>query len=135
MRIVIDTNIWVSSLARNSDFNWIFQAFLDEVFTLIISHEILLEYEEILGKKYGEKSVEAFFRLMDEAINVQLVEPHFFWNLLQDPDDNKFVDAAIAAGADYLVSEDRDFRSLKSIEFPEVTVLRMNEFEQLLKNT
>ncbi|MFN0035920.1 MAG: putative toxin-antitoxin system toxin component, PIN family [Saprospiraceae bacterium] len=135
MRVVLDTNIWVSSLSRRSEFNWVFQAFLDEAYTLVVSHEILLEYEEILNIKYGEASVAVFFNLMDEAKNVEFVEPHFFWNLLSDPDDNKFVDAAIAAGADYLVSEDRDFRSLQSVEFPEVTVLRMHEFEQLLKNT
>ncbi len=134
MKVVLDTNIWVSSLARNSDFNWVFQAFLDQAFTLIISHEILLEYEEILRIKYSKTSVELFLRLMDEAENVETVETYFFWNLLNDPDDNKFVDAAIAAGADFLVTEDRDFRGLKEVEFPEVKVLRLKDFEEYLKN-
>jgi len=47
---------------------------------------------------------------------------------LNDPDDNKFVDAAIAAGADFLVTEDRDFKRLRNVDFPEVTVLNLSEF-------
>ena len=40
--------------------------------------------------------------------------PHFRFHLIEnDPDDNKFVDCAIVAGADYIVSEDAHFRVLK----------------------
>ena len=44
------------------------------------------------------------------------------------PDDNKFVDCAIVAGADYIVSEDAHFRVLESIPFPNVSVKRLEEF-------
>ena len=46
----------------------------------------------------------------------------------EDPDDNKFVDCAIVAGADYIVSEDAHFRVLEKIPFPKVNVILLNQF-------
>ena len=54
---------------------------------------------------------------------------HYRFGLIeQDPDDNKFVDCAIIAGADYIVSEDAHFRILADIPFPSVAVIRLDEF-------
>ena len=59
--------------------------------------------------------------------------PHFRFRLIeQDPDDNKFVDCAIVAGADYIVSEDTHFRILETIPFPKVNVIRLNRFMEEL---
>ena len=42
------------------------------------------------------------------------VEPTYQWQLITaDPDDDKFADCAIAAGADYVVTEDAHFAALK----------------------
>jgi len=51
----------------------------------------------------------------------------------QDPDDNKFVDCAIIANADFIVSEDSHFAVLKFIPFPSVKVVRLDEFVNELK--
>jgi len=51
-----------------------------------------------------------------------------------DKDDNKFVDCAISCNADFLVSNDRHYNILASIEFPEVKVLKANEFLEIIKN-
>ena len=48
------------------------------------------------------------------------------------PDDNKFVDCAIGAGADYIVSEDAHFRALETTPFPKVNVIRLNRFMEEL---
>lgn len=49
-----------------------------------------------------------------------------------DEDDNKYVDCAIVANADHLVSEDRHFNILKDIEFPKLSVIKVDEFLQML---
>ena len=51
MRIVVDTNVLLVSIGRKSRHNWLFQAFLEERFTLLVSTEILLEYEEIITRR------------------------------------------------------------------------------------
>jgi len=51
---------------------------------------------------------------------------------LQDADDNKFADCAIAANADYRITNDRDFNILKRINFPKISVVTIQEFEKIL---
>ena len=47
--------------------------------------------------------------------------------------DDKFVDCAITAGADYIVTEDSHFDHLKNIPFPRLNILTLDEFNETLK--
>ncbi|MFD1470560.1 PIN domain-containing protein [Hymenobacter caeli] len=62
-----------------------------------------------------------------------LPSPTYRFSLLNDPDDNKFVDCAIAANAVCIVSHDRDFLPLQHIEFPKVAVVDTEAFRELLQ--
>ena len=65
--------------------------------------------------------------------NVVFTHPTFRFNLITaDPDDNKFVDCAIVANADYIVSQDSHFNVLKYNEFPKINVIRIEEFVKIL---
>ncbi|KJR43981.1 nucleotide-binding protein [Candidatus Magnetoovum chiemensis] len=58
------------------------------------------------------------------------------WNLIiNDKDDNKFTDCAIAGGADYIVSEDKHFDIIKGIEFPKLRLLSTDEFMDRLQSS
>lgn len=60
-------------------------------------------------------------------------EPYFRWNLIpHDPDDNKFADLAISANVNHLVTQDRDFSLLKSLEFPAISVVNLAEFKKMI---
>ena len=68
-------------------------------------------------------------RLILELPKTIKVDPFFVWQLITlDPDDNKYVDAAISGNAEYLVSDDSHFRILKTVPFPKVTLLTSDEF-------
>ena len=61
------------------------------------------------------------------------MEPHFRLGLItEDPDDNKFVDCAFAANADYLVSDDKHFNIIRRIPFPQLNLVRMAEFLKMI---
>jgi predicted nucleic acid-binding protein len=93
-----------------------------------------MEYEEIISKHMGPKIAETVLQLIENAPNVHLVTTYFKWELIEkDPDDNKFVDCAIACNAQYLVSDDKHFNALSSIEFPNVSVLSANQFLKAIK--
>lgn len=63
-----------------------------------------------------------------------LVPVYFEFNLIQeDSDDNKFVDCAIFANADFIVSDDKHFNELGSVEFPKVLVVRLDDFARLFR--
>jgi len=47
---------------------------------------------------------------------------------IREPDDNKFVDCYIAAGAEYLITHDKHFDVLAAVPFPKVNVVRIDEF-------
>ena len=51
-----------------------------------------------------------------------------------DKDDNKFADCAIAGNADYLVTNDSHFNVLKTIGFPKITIITIDEFLAILNN-
>jgi predicted nucleic acid-binding protein len=55
-------------------------------------------------------------------------------NLIKaDEDDNKFVDCAFAANADFIITNDSHFNILKDIDFPNIPVLSIVEFQVLLE--
>lgn len=59
---------------------------------------------------------------------------NYRFNLITtDPDDNKFVDCAIVAGATYIVSNDRHFEELKKYDFPKVDVRKLSEFLGIIR--
>jgi uncharacterized protein len=133
LRVVLDTNIVVASLSATSASHRLIEALLDQQYVLIISSEILLEYEEVLTRKYSTLVANNFLRALEELPNVEKVEVFFNWNFITvDPDDNKFVDTVIAAGQAILVTEDNHFNILHQIEFPKVILHNLKSFENTL---
>lgn len=134
MRIVIDTNAFVASVSSRSRFHWLIEALIDEVFDLYISSEVLLEYEEILKLRYPHEVAENFLRSLNELPNVHKIEISYKWLIITaDPDDDKFVDLAVSSKADYLVTNDKHFNVLKTLPFPVIALLTLQEFGELLQ--
>ncbi len=129
--VVIDTNCLLQIIARKSPYRPIWDAFLKGRYELCVSNEILDEYQEILGQQITLTIAENIVLLILNQENVRLVDPHFRMGLITaDPDDNKFVDCAFAAGADYLVSEDSHFNVLRKTPFPLLNLVTLDEFMQ-----
>lgn len=127
--VVIDTNCLLQIIARRSPYRPIWDAFLNGRYNLCISNEILDEYQEILGQQITPTIAENVVLLILNQENVRFVDPHFRLNLIiVDPDDNKFVDCAFAANADFLVSEDSHFNVLRKMSFPKLNLVTLDEF-------
>jgi len=127
--VVIDTNCLLQIIARCSPYRPIWDAFLAGRYELCVSNEILDEYQEILAQQITPTIAENVVLLMLNQSNVRLVDPHFRMQLITaDPDDNKFIDCAFAAGADYLVSEDSHFDILRRTPFPQLNLVTLDEF-------
>ncbi len=134
-KIVIDTNIWVSVLTSRSEFHHILIDLRKRRYDLAVSTEILFEYEEIIKIKYGNETAETFLNVLELLPNVHFIHPTFRWGIITiDPEDNKFVDTAIAAGADYIVTQDKHYEAVKKSDFPLVKVIRLETFSELLKS-
>jgi putative PIN family toxin of toxin-antitoxin system len=96
----------------------------------------MIEYEEVLSRyTTGIIAVNVLEFLLVKS-NVEKIEPFYKWNLITgDADDNKFVDVAIAANADYIVTNDRHFDVLRDIKFPYIQSIKAEDFLKLLETT
>jgi len=127
--IVLDTNCLLMCLSSRSKFHKVWTSFLNGKFNLCISNGIINEYEEIISLKTSPQFAEMIVRIIVDSKNIIQTYPHFNFNIISsDPDDNKFVDCAIIANADYIVTQDAHFNILKKIGFPKVNVIRIEDF-------
>ena len=60
MTVVIDCNIFVVCLTSRSPYHYIYRALIAGKFNLLVSYDIILEYEEIVQQKYGVATANAF---------------------------------------------------------------------------
>ena len=105
------------------------QAFREGRYILCVSNDILNEYSEILERVANAAVAHNVVNAIIRSPYTRKLDPHYRFGLIeQDPDENKFVDCAIIANADYIVSEDSHFRILEDIPFPRINVIRLNEF-------
>jgi uncharacterized protein len=111
-----------------------FDALRANSFYFAISNEILEEYEEIIGEFYSPAVATNVVELLLNHQNAIWVSPTYRWNLIEDQDDNKFTDCAVACCADYIVTHDRHFEVLKKIPFPKLETLNLHQLKEILFN-
>jgi len=118
MRVVIDTNVWLVIIPLYSKYAAVYNQLKAGRFQLLLSNDILLEYEEQMKLRYDDIFVDAEIKELLTLYTVEQVKPLFRWKLIsKDPDDNKFVDCAIASNADYIVTNEKHFNILKEVPF------------------
>ncbi len=121
------------SIPKNSPYRPIFDKFLDGEYDLLVSTEILNEYVEKLEEKANQFVANNISEVLINAKNVVFVNIYFNWNLIsEDPDDNKFIDCAVAGDATFIVTNDKHFNILKNTGFPKLEVLKIEEFLEFL---
>jgi putative PIN family toxin of toxin-antitoxin system len=134
LKFVLDTNVILVALPRKSQYHWIIQKIVDDEIDIAITNEILLEYVEVIHKKVNRLTAEYVAEIFTIPDNIQHQIVYFHWNLIEvDPDDNKFIDCAVASNADYLVTNDNHFNIIKKIDFPLISIINVDEFMQLFK--
>ena len=109
MRVVLDTNVLVSGLFFGGVPGTILEAWRDGYVDLVLSAPILAEYREVgveLEFRYGGSDFETFAALL--VLNSEVVDaPECFREpVCSDPDDDKFLACAVAAGAPVIISGD-----------------------------
>ncbi len=128
--VVLDTNCLVPSIKRDSIYFPIWRDFMVGKYCLCFTDEILNEYQEIITQLTDSAEVaHNIIHAILNRSNTKHIQVYYHFGLIEaDPDDNKFVDCAIKANAKYIVSEDHHYDILKSIKFPQVNVIGIDEF-------
>jgi uncharacterized protein len=115
MKIVIDTNVFVNIFFKGSQHHWMWTALEFGHIKLCVTTDILDEYEEIITQLYGDAFLaETILDALLTLPNIVYISKYYTWQLIpNDPDDEKFIDCAIAAGATHIVTNDKHFNVLK----------------------
>lgn len=132
MRAVVDTGIFVSALIRpRGTIGSLLLALRDGRYTAIYATNMLVEIIDVLGRdKFRVKyhiepdDITALINLI--RLRGELVIPTRTVAACRDPKDDKFLEAALAGGADCIVSGDADLLDMRSFE--DIPILRPAEF-------
>ena len=136
MRAVLDTVVFVRALI-NPKGRWGHLLFeLSDRYVIILSPDIIKEslsvlYRPALRERFPAMAkpaeLERILSLLEQA---EVVEPDQQLAVCRDPSDNKFFECAVAGGADYIVSEDRDILDVG--EYEGIKTVSAEEFMALL---
>ena len=139
MRIAIDTNVLIAAVTRPGGTSArIVQTWLDGRLEVVASTATIREAELVLGAGWLARMVspEAIEALL-EALRTRTVfieQPPRIRDLrLKDAGDLRLVEAAVAGGARYIVTTDREF--LRARGYADVEFITPAEFERLLGET
>lgn len=133
MKVVLDSNILLVAIGKRSLYRPIWNAFIDGKYKLIVSDDVIYEYEEILQHLAAPGVSDIVMEIFIESTEIISQQIYYSWNAIEkDPDDNKFFDIAVAANADYLVTNDAHFDALKNLSFPNVKVINAAEFLKIV---
>jgi putative PIN family toxin of toxin-antitoxin system len=131
--VVIDTNVLLVSISDRSKHHWLYKAVIDKKIQIAFTNDILTEYEEQIAAHWHPEVASNVIRSLIELSTSKPTIIYFHLNLIEsDADDNQFADCAFAANADYIVTNDSDFNTLKQISFPAIKVVNIEKFKTIL---
>jgi len=138
-KVVIDTNIFVSSLIKKDSVPArLIQLWRENAFLIIISVQILEEIKRVLQYPHIKNK----YKLTDEEITlavatiekdaIVLVDVLELDVIKEDPDDNKVLACALEVRADYIISGDKHLLALEQYE--NIPIVRVQEYLNILES-
>jgi putative PIN family toxin of toxin-antitoxin system len=126
LRIVIDTNILISSIVFGGKPRQIIKLLQENKIIAIITPVLVAELLEILTKKF--QFIPTRIALIQELINENftIVNPTEVIHVIRDEDDNRVLEAAIEGHCIYIVTGDNDLLDVKT--FKNIQILTPDEF-------
>jgi putative PIN family toxin of toxin-antitoxin system len=123
-KVVIDTNIIVSSLIQKSfPYKIIHELFIDGRIDVCVSEALMREYRDVLRRPkfsvYDDFVARAELLLADIETKATMCIPRISLRLLSDKDDNKILELADVCTADYVITgntNDFTFPTYKSTQ-------------------
>ena len=132
MKIVIDTNIWISYLL-GSLLQGLDNKILSKEIKIVVSNEMLKELAAVLARpKFKEiisyKQIKKLFSLIDGY--AVIVSPKQKVDVCRDKKDNFLLEVALEAKAEYLVTGDNDLLVLNN--FRGIKIVKPKDFEEMV---
>jgi putative PIN family toxin of toxin-antitoxin system len=132
IKAVLDTNVVISGIFWKGPPFEILKAWRQRRFTLVLSQPILDEYKRVIAELSGKLPSTPIHSILEILESHSLiVEPRSFTQqVCDDPDDDKFLEAAIAAQANYVVTGDAALLRVEACNG--IKILRATQFLKIL---
>ena len=133
MRVVIDTNVFVSS-ARGGLPRKVIDLVDEGKLTLCISPEIVKEYLRVFQRlRIDERYLQKLLLYFEEADSILIDAIYTKLQLVEgDPDDDKFIECAAALKADYIITGDKAL--LRVSNYKKIKIVTPKQFLDLFYN-
>ncbi|MCD6585485.1 MAG: putative toxin-antitoxin system toxin component, PIN family [Desulfobacteraceae bacterium] len=131
LKVVIDTNIFISSFFGGIPREIINFWKIGQI-TLCLSQEIIEEYIEVLNRLgLKEKNeIENLTKLFAEGYHSIFTSKTPSIKIVRDdPDDNKFIECAVALDSKIIISGDKHLRNIK--KYIDIEILSPKQFIEL----
>ena len=132
MKVVIDTNVFVSGIFWAGESNKVLSHWKDGRITPVISSGIISEFTKVMN----DFKIQLPPDLMKEWLNMILrnsimVEPKEKISAVKDDiNDNMFIEAAIAGDVEYIISQDKHLLKLEA--YKNIKIVNPEEFNKLI---
>ena len=127
MRVVIDTNLYISALMFGGLPGVLFDLMLAKSFETVVSPVLLDELEEKLCRKFEMSREDAVLIRAKITGVATVIEPSETLHVIErDPDDDRVLECAVSGKADVIISGDRDLLDLHN--YQGIPVMRVREF-------
>jgi len=132
IRAVLDTNTIVSGLGWGGPPGAVLDAALAGDFEIVTSPALLDELRRVLGYPKLQAVIGDADELIElVALAAIVVTPTETVELVRDPDDDRLIEAALAAHADVIVTGDQDLLTLGRVD--QIKILTPREFVATLQ--
>lgn len=132
IKVIVDTGIIVSAAFRDRTPEEIILFVVEkEDFEWIVSENIIEEYNEVLARKkfnLPPEILQKWLGLFEQCTTT--IEVNIKIDFSRDQKDAKFVECALVAEADYLITGDKDFGEAQ--KFVRTTIISVSQFKQLV---
>lgn len=131
MRIVIDSNVWISALVFGGNPRLIFKKVVTDGLTIVIPEEILTEVRRTLYQKFSDfiQDFEDLLGVLEPNINrIKLGSINI--SVSRDKDDDMLLETAIIGESSYIITGDNDLLVL--VSYKNVSIVSPQQFLKTL---
>ncbi len=132
LRLVIDTNVLISSFFGGNP-KEVIDLWRRGRAVLCLTQEVLEEYLRVMARlPIAPETQSKLVAILQEKRNIELVTPSRHHAVIhEDAEDDKFIDCAVEAKADYIISGDEHLLRVKG--YRSIPIYSPKEFLQLIK--
>ena len=125
MRAVPDTNVLVTAIVFGGPPGKLIELAAEGYLRLLLSSALLDEFREVLRRKFGFSDAATYqAEVLFRRISIVVEPQREVTIIIEDPDDSRVLEAALAGDADVIVSGDRHLLRLEAFEGIPIVSLR-----------